>query len=69
MPFSYAPMRDYMDKHGFSYYYLSNQGIDPKTLHRLRHDLTVTTKTLDKLCAIMHCTPADLICYYEEEQE
>ena len=68
MPISFSPMRDYMEKHGISYYYLANQGIDPKTLHRLRHDLSITTKTLGKLCDIMHCTPADLICY-EEEQE
>ena len=68
MPISFAPMRAYMEKHGISYYYLSNQGIDSRTLHRLRHDLIVTTKTLDKLCSIMHCTPADLI-WYEEERE
>lgn len=68
MPISFAPMRAYMEKHGISYYYLSNQGIDSRTLHRLRHDLIVTTKTLDKLCSIMHCTPADLICYEEERE-
>ncbi|MBQ8851926.1 MAG: helix-turn-helix transcriptional regulator [Oscillibacter sp.] len=68
MPISFAPMRDYMEKHGISYYHLANQGIDPKTPHRIRHDLCITTNTLGKLCAIMQCTPADLI-RYEEEQE
>ena len=68
MPISFSPMREYMEKHGISYYYLSNQGMDARTLHRLRHDMTVTTKTLDRLCAIMHCTPADLICYEDPHE-
>ena len=65
MPISFAPMRAYMEQHNISYYYLANQGIDAKTLHRIRHDRPVTTTTLGKLCAMMHCTPADLICYIE----
>ena len=69
MPISFAPMREYMRAHGISYYYLANQGIDPRTLQRLRHDQTVTTQTLGKLCQIMHCTPADLMCYLEETEE
>lgn len=68
MPISFAPMRAYMEQHGISYYFLANQGIDPQTLQRLRHDEAVTTTTLGRLCAIMHCTPADLICYEEERE-
>lgn len=60
-------MRRYMESNGISYYRLSNQGIDPKTLQRIRHDLPITTQTLGKLCAIMQCSPGDLIAYYEEE--
>lgn len=67
MPISFAPMREFMRKNGISYYYLANQGIESGTLQRIRHDKTVTTETLGKLCRIMNCTPADLICYQEDE--
>ena len=68
MPISFAPMREFMKKNGISYYYLANQGIESGTLQRIRHDQNVTTETLGKLCRIMHCTPADLICYLEDEE-
>lgn len=68
MPISFAPMREFMKKNGISYYYLANQGIESGTLQRIRHDRTVTTETLGKLCRIMHCNPADLICYLEDEE-
>ncbi len=62
-------MREFMQKNGISYYYLANQGIETGTLQRIRHDKTVTTRTLGNLCRIMHCTPADLICYVEDDEE
>lgn len=62
-------MRRYMQEHQISYYYLANEGIESQTLQRIRHDRPVTTTTLGKLCRIMHCTPADLICYQESEDE
>ena len=69
MPISFAPMREYMKKHHISYYYLSNQGIESATLHRIRHDEPITTATLGRLCKIMGCQPGDLICYLEEPEE
>ena len=66
MSISFKPMRDFMKTHGISYYYLSNQGIDAQTLQRIRHDKTVTTETLGKLCQIMNCQPSDLIEYVDE---
>ena len=69
MAISFAPMREYMKAHKISYYYLGNQGIDPATQHRIRHDLNITTETLGKLCKIMNCQPADLIRYDEDTEE
>lgn len=69
MAISFAPMREYMKTHKISYYFLGNQGIDPATLHRIRHDLNITTETLGKLCKLMNCQPSDLICYEEETEE
>lgn len=62
-------MRDFMRSHKISYYLLANEGIDPQTLQRIRHDRAVTTDTLDKLCAIMNCQPGDLIAWVEEREE
>lgn len=68
MPISFRPMRQYMYDHNISYYFLGNEGMDGQTLHRIRHDLPVTTKTLAKLCRIMQCQPADLIEYVEGDE-
>lgn len=69
MPITFAPMRDYMRRHNISYYRLANEGIEPATLQRIRHDQPITTATLGKLCKIMGCRPEDLICYQESEEE
>ena len=69
MAISFAPMREYMKTHNVSYYFLANQGIDSATLHRIRHDLNITTETLGKLCKIMNCQPADLIMYLDDGEE
>ena len=63
---TFEPMRAYMKEHGISYYHLANQGIDPATLHRIRHNRSVTTETRGRLCQIMGCQPADLIAYLPE---
>lgn len=69
MPISFQPMRDYMAKHGISYYRLTKEGIEPQTLQRIRHDKPATTETLGKLCRILKCQPGDLIAYIDEDSE
>ncbi|NLT58912.1 MAG: helix-turn-helix transcriptional regulator [Clostridiales bacterium] len=59
-------MRSYMRERQISYYYLSNQGIDSATLHRIRHDRPITTETLEKICRILNCQPGQLMKYVEE---
>ena len=69
MAISFRPMREYMEKQHMSYYRLGNEGIDPQTLQRIRHDMPVTTTTLGALCKIMNCQPGDLIEYIDDLQE
>lgn len=69
MPITFQPMRDYMAEKHISYYFLANQGIDAKTLHRIRHDLPITTKTLGRLCKLLNCQPGQLIAYIDKEDE
>lgn len=61
MPISFGPLREYLKTNKISYYYLSNQGIDNRTIDRFRHDKPVTTTTLGKVCAILDCQPGDLL--------
>ena len=35
-------------------------GIDSKTIRRLRANENIETKTLDKLCSVLHCTLDDI---------
>lgn len=69
MPITFEPMRRLMQTENISYYRLANEVIDAQTLQRIRHDRPITTETLGKLCAIMHCQPGDLIEYLEEENQ
>ena len=69
MHITFEPMHRLMQTENISYYRLANEGIDAQTLQRIRHDRPVTTETLGKLCAIMHCQPGDLIEYLEEENQ
>ena len=41
-------------------------GIDSKTIRRLRANENMETKTLDKLCAALHCKLEDIAEYTEE---
>lgn len=69
MSISYEPMRKYMKEHKISYYFLAEQGIESPTLHRIRHDKPITTKTLGKICRILKCQPGELIEYIEDKED
>lgn len=66
MAISYGPLRELMGKKGVTWYQLVNQGIDPQTLQRLRHDRPISTKTIDRLCQILTCQPGDLLAHTPE---
>ena len=69
MPITFAPLRSYIENNAISYYSLANQGIDPQTLQRIRHDQPITTDTLAKLCRILRCQPGELLEYVEDSEE
>ena len=55
-----------MEKKGVSTYQLRERcGIDSKTVRRLRANDNMETKTLDKLCAALHCKLEDIAEYKE----
>ena len=56
-----------MERRGVSTYQLREKcGIDSKTIRRLRANDNMETKTLNKLCAVLHCRLEDIAEYVEE---
>ena len=50
-----------MKSKNISQYALLKQGIDNKTLDRIKKGKNITILTLEKLCQILDCTPNDVI--------
>lgn len=58
---------DVMKKKDVSTYWLREKcGIDSKTIRRLRANENMETKTLNKLCAALHCKLEDIAEYVED---
>ena len=56
-----------MEKKKMSTYQLREQcGIDSKTVRRLKANDNIETKTLNKLCAALHCKLEDIVEYIED---
>ena len=67
---SYEPFWDYLDWHEISTYTLiTKHHISSSTINRLRHNLPISTATIDKLCEIFDCPVDDIIMYVKNEQE
>ena len=60
---NYVPLWETMKRKNFSQYRLLKQGIDNRTLYRLRKNQNVTVVTLEKLCMILDCEPNDIIAF------
>ena len=53
-----------MKERGVSTYQLREQcGIDSKTIRRLKANDNMETKTLNKLCVVLHCQLEDIAQY------
>lgn len=57
----YSPLWDTMERKGVSQYRLIKSGIDRKTLDTLKKGNNITLLTLEKLCAVLDCTPNDIV--------
>lgn len=61
---SYAPLWETMKRCGATTYTLQVKGhISSSTIRRLRAGESVSTNTLDMLCAILGCTLQDIVVY------
>lgn len=56
-----------MAERGVTTYELRERcGIDSKTIRRLRANDNIETKTLNKLCLVLHCRLEDIAEFIEE---
>ena len=61
----YTPLWETMQRKGVSQYSLLKAGIDNKTLDSLKKGNNITLLTLEKICAILDCTPNDVVRFAE----
>ena len=57
----YSPLWETMRERGVTQYRLLQRGIDNRTLDALKKNKNITLLTLEKLCAILECTPNDIV--------
>ena len=65
---SYAPLWKTMDQKQITTYALINKyGINPRTIHNLKHNKSITLYTLEKLCAVLDCQAEGIVQFLPED--
>lgn len=65
---SYKPLWNTMQLKGATTYTLQVKGgVSSSTIRRMKAGDSVSTNTIDALCAILHCRVEDVIEYIEED--
>ncbi len=62
----YSPMWDTMQRKGISQYSLLKAGIDNKTLDSIKKGKNLTLLTVEKICAVLDCTPNEVVQFVQE---
>ncbi|MBO5836666.1 MAG: helix-turn-helix domain-containing protein [Oscillospiraceae bacterium] len=57
----YTPLWETMRAKGVSQYSLLKSGVDNKTLDAIKKGKNLTLLTVEKICAILDCTPNDVV--------
>lgn len=52
-----------MKRNNITQYQLLRSGIDNKTLDSIKKNKNITMLTLEKICAIVGCTPNDVVVF------
>ena len=65
---SYKPFYETLYKKNMTEYALIyKHGIPANTLHRMKHNEAITTKTLDVLCTVLDCSVSEILEYVNPE--
>lgn len=66
----YSPFWDTLEKSTENWYTLTNKyHLSHSTLHRLKHNKDISTKTINDLCRILHCNVADILTYIPSDED
>ena len=66
----YSPFWKTLRVSGESWYSLTNKyNLSNSTLHRLKHNKDVSTKTLNDLCRILNCRIEDIVKYIPSDTD
>ncbi|MDE6917398.1 MAG: helix-turn-helix domain-containing protein [Lachnospiraceae bacterium] len=66
----YSPFWETLKKSNESWYSLTNKHhMSSSTLHRLKHNRDVSTKTLNDLCRILDCQIKDIVLYVPSDTD
>ncbi len=67
---SYEPLWETMMHKQITTYTLINKyGINPRTIHNLKHNRSITLYTLEKLCSILDCQAESIVLFLPDEKE
>lgn len=65
---SYEPLWQTMKKRGETTYTLINHhGINPRTIHNLKQNKSITMYTLERLCQILCCQAEDIVLFLPDK--
>lgn len=66
----YTPFWETLKQTGENWYTLtSKHNISHSTLHRLKHNKDISTRTINDLCMILNCRIEDIVRYIPEQNE
>lgn len=66
---TYEPFWKTLEQSEDNWYTLVHRhNINPGTLHRLKHNMPISTVTIDLLCSILKCKTADILEYIPNEK-
>ena len=67
---SYEPLWHTMErKHITTYTLINKYGINPRTIHNLKHNKSITLYTLEKLCSILDCQAEGIVVFLPDVNE
>lgn len=65
---SYKPLWKTMKDRGVTTYVLINRyGINPRTVHNLKHNKSISLYTMEKLCKILDCQAESIVVFEKDE--
>ena len=67
---SYEPLWKTMaHKQVTTYALINKHGINPRTIHNLKHNKSITLYTLEKLCSILECQAESIVAFLPDGKE